>query len=154
MDSFTVKVEEMIARELRAARGWLIAVALLTFVEQILFAYNLPPKIESKHQLFVIIACVQFAVFFGAWLLSHWKPKFSLILALIDFWIIQAFVIVMSPLESVFSLSSIVFRLAFTLALIGGISAADRAEEMERNRQVSDTPAAPDEDASGSSVAM
>jgi hypothetical protein len=153
MDSFRVKVEEMIARELRVARGWLIAVALLAFVLQILFAYNLPPKIESKQQLFVIIACAQFAVFFGAWLLSHWKPKFSLILALIEFWIIQVFVIVTSPLESVFSLSSIVFRLAFTLALIGGISAANRAEEMQRNRQASDTPPTPDEDASGSSVA-
>src|SRR6185503_7039431 len=63
MDNFTVKVEEMIARELRVARGWLIAVALVAFVQQILFAYNLPPKIESKHRLFVIIACVQFAVF-------------------------------------------------------------------------------------------
>jgi cbb3-type cytochrome oxidase subunit 3 len=154
MNSLTVKVEEMIARELRAARGWLIAVALVAFVQQILFAYNLPPKIESKHQLFVIIACVQFAVFFGSWLLSYWKPRFSLILALIDFWIIQVFVIVTSPLESVFSLSAIVFRLAFTLALIGGITAAYRAEEMERNRQASDTPVNPDEDASESSVGM
>lgn len=140
MDSFTVKVEEMIARELRVARGWLIAVALPAFVLQILFAYNLPPKIASKHQLFMLIACVQFAVFFGAWLLSHWKPKFSLILALIEFWIVQVFVIVTSPLESGFSLSAIVLRLAFTLALIGGISAANRAEEMERDRQTSSTP--------------
>ena len=139
----------MIARELRAARGWLIAVALLSLVVQILVAYNLPPKVESKHQLLLIIACVQFAVFFGAWLLSHWKPKFSLILALIAFWIIQVFVIVASPLESAFSPTAIGFRLAFTLALIGGVSAADRAEKMAGNRQTSDTPAAPDEDASG-----
>ena len=57
--------------------------------------------------------------------------------------------LVTSPLESAFSLFAIVFRLAFTLALIGGISAAARAEEMDRNRQTSDAQAAPDEDAAG-----
>ena len=36
MDSLTVKVEQMIAREVRMARGWLIAVAVLTFGQQML----------------------------------------------------------------------------------------------------------------------
>lgn len=140
MDSFTVKVEEMIARELRHARTWLIAVALLSFVQQILFAYNLPPKLASKHQLFTLVAWGQLAVFFGIWLLSYWKPKLSLILALIAFWIMQIFVMLSGTLDSVISPGAVIFRLAFTLALIGGISAAHRAEEMARNREPTPDP--------------
>jgi len=144
MDSFTVKVEQMIAREVRMARRWLIAVAVLTFAQQMLYAFNLPPKVQSKHQLYVIVACAQFAVFLGLWLLARRKPKHSLIVALVVFWVIQLLVIVMSPIEAVSGVFPIILRLGFTLALIGGISAAHRAEEMERNRQTSETPAVPD----------
>jgi hypothetical protein len=143
MDSFTVKVEQMIARELRVARGWLIAVAVLTFAQQMLYAFNLPPKLQGKQQLYVIIACAQFAVFLGLWLLAHKKPKHSLILALVVFWVLQLGLIVMSPLEASLGVFPIILRLAFTLALIGGISAT-RAEEMARNRQTPETAEAPD----------
>jgi len=71
MRSFTVKVEQMIAREVRVARGWLIAVAVLTFGQQMLYAFNLPPKLQGKHQFFVILACAEFAVFLGLWLLAR-----------------------------------------------------------------------------------
>jgi hypothetical protein len=144
MDSLTVKVEQMIARELRVARGWLITVTVLTFAYQMLYAFNLPPKLQGKQQFAVIVALVQFAVFLGLWLLAREKPKQSLIVALIVFWVLQLAVIVMSPLEASLSIFSTVLRLAFTLALIGGISAANRAEEMTRNRQTPETAEAPD----------
>lgn len=143
MDSLTVKVEEMIAREVRVARGWLIAVAVLTLVEQMLYAYNLPPKLQGMHQFYVIDACAQFAVFFGLWLLARTRPKHSLILALVLYWALQLVVVVMSPAEGFPGIFPILLRLAFTLALIGGISAAYRAEEMARNRQMAET-ATPD----------
>lgn len=144
MDSLTVKVEQMIAREVRVARGWLIAVAVLTFVQQMVVAYNLPPKIQDKRQLFVIVACTQFAVFFGLWLLARMKPKHSLIAALAVYWALQLAVVVLSPADAFPGIFGILLRLAFTLALVGGISAASRAEEMERNRQTPETPEAPD----------
>ncbi|HEX8108506.1 MAG TPA: hypothetical protein VF516_12320 [Kofleriaceae bacterium] len=50
----------------------------------------------------------------------------------------------MSPGDAFPRIFSILLRLAFTLALIGGISAAYRAEEMARNRQTPETAAAPD----------
>jgi hypothetical protein len=143
MDSFTVKVEQMIAREVRVARGWLIAVAVLTFAQQMLYAFNLPPKLHGKQQLYVIVACAQFAVFLGLWLLARKKPKHSLILALVVFWLLQLGVIVMNPIESL-GVFPIILWLAFTLALIGGISAAYRAEAMARNRQTPETAAAAD----------
>jgi hypothetical protein len=144
MDSFTVKAEQMIAREVRVARGWLIAVAVLTFGQQMLYAFNLPPKVQGKQQLFVIVACAQFAVFLGLWLLARKKPKISLILALVVFWVLQLGVIVLSPLEASLGIFPIILRLAFTLALIGGISAAYRAEEMARERQAREAAATPD----------
>jgi hypothetical protein len=149
MDSLTDKVEQMIAREVRMARGWLLAVAVLTFAQQMLLAFNLPPKIQDKHQLYVIVACAQFAVFFGLWLLARKKPKHSLIAALVVFWTLQLAVVVMSPAEAFPGVFAIILRLAFTLALIGGISAAYRAEEMARNRQMPETEAAPESDGAG-----
>jgi len=143
MDSFAVKVEQMIARELRVARGWLLAVAVLTFAQQMLYAFNLPPQLQDKQQLYAIVACAQLAVFLGLWLLAHKKPKHSLILALVMFWVLQIGMIVMSPLEAALGVFPMILRLAFTLALIGGISAANRAEEMARNRQTPETAAAP-----------
>lgn len=146
MDRLTVKVEQMIAREVRVARGWLIAVTVLTFAQQILYAFNLPLKIQSQRQLYVIIACTQFAVFLGLWLFARRKPKHSLIAALVVFWVIQLGVIVMSPLEAVAGIFPFIVRLAFTLALIGGISAAYRAEELARSQQTPEIPAVPDGD--------
>jgi hypothetical protein len=99
-------------------------------------------ELQGKKQLYVIAVCAQFAVFVGLWLLARNKPKHSLILALIVFWVLQIGVIVMSPIEASLSVFPIILRLAFTLALIGGISAASRAEEMVRNRE--ETAAAPD----------
>jgi len=146
MDSFTVKVEQMIAREVRVARGWLITVAVLTFAQQMLYAFNLPPKLQGKHQFYVIVACAQFAVFLGLWLLARKKPKHSLILALIVFWVLPLGVVLMSPSRGVEfpGVFWIILELGFTLALIGGISAAYRAEEMASNRQTPETAADPD----------
>jgi peptidoglycan/LPS O-acetylase OafA/YrhL len=144
MDSLTVKVEQMIAREVRAARGWLLAVAVGPFIQQMLVAYNLPPKIQDKQKLFVIVACAQFAVFFGLWLLSRTKPKHSLIAALAVYCVLQLVVVVLSPADAFPGIFGILLRLAFTLALIGGISAAYRAEELERNRQTPETLEVPD----------
>ncbi|HEX4417612.1 MAG TPA: hypothetical protein VH165_06915 [Kofleriaceae bacterium] len=143
MDSFTIKVEQMIAREVRMARGWLIAVAVLSFVQQMLYAFNLPPQIQGMQPLYLLVASTQFTLFFGLWLIASRKPKQSLILALVAFWVIQLLVIVTSPLEAVVGVFPMLLRLAFTLALIGGISAARRSEEMERNRQASEPPAVP-----------
>jgi hypothetical protein len=56
------------------------------------------------------------------------------------FWVLQLGVIVMNPIESL-GVFPIILKLAFTLALIGGISAAYRAEEMARNRQTPQTAA-------------
>ena len=78
MDSLTVKAEQMIAREVRVARGWLIVVAVLSFVQQMLVAFNLPPKLLDHQRLFVMLACSQFAVFFVLWLLARNNPKHSL----------------------------------------------------------------------------
>lgn len=144
MDSFTVKAEQMIAREVRAARGWLIAVAVPTFAQEMLYAFNLPPKLQGKHQLYVIVACAQFAVFLGLWLLARRKPKHSLIAALVVFWVIELGAIVMNPIEAVSGVFANILRLGFTLALIGGIAAAYRAEEIARNRQTPETQAVPD----------
>jgi hypothetical protein len=145
MNSLTVKAEQMIAREVRVARGWLITVAVLSFVQEMLVAFDLPPKLLDHQRLFVMLACSQFAVFFVLWLLARNNPKHSLIAALAVFWALQLAVVAMSPGDAFPGIFGILLRLAFTLALIGGISAAYRAEEMERNRQTPETPEAPDE---------
>lgn len=144
MDSITVKVEQMIAREVRMARGWLITVAVLSFAQGLLHAFNLPLALEGKQRLFVIGECAVFAVFFVLWLLARKKPKHSLIAALVVFWVAQTGAILTGSMEDAFAVFPIIMRLAFTLALIGGISAAYRAEEMARNRQAPETAAAPD----------
>ena len=144
MDSFTLKVEQMIAREVRVARGWLITVAVLTFAQQLLYAFNLPPKLEGKHQFYVIVACSQFAIFVGLWLLARKWPKHSLILALVVFWGLQLGVVLLSPSVEFPGVFGILMQLAFTLALIGGISAAYRADELARNREAPETATDPD----------
>lgn len=135
MSNLSVKVEEMIAREIRTARTWLIAVAVVSCVIQMFVAYHLPPELQSRQRVVVIIAIAQFSVYFGLWLVSHSKPKPALIIALIIFWAGQAVVMVTGPLADILSPSAIVVRLAITLALIGGISAANRAEELARDRR-------------------
>ena len=145
MDSFTVKVEQMIAREVRVARGWLITVAVLTFGQQMLHAFNLPPKLEGKYQFYVVAACSQFAIFLVLWLLARKRPKHSLILALVVFWGLQLGVVLMSPSVEFPGVFGILLQLGFTLALIGGISAAYRADELARNREAADAAATPDD---------
>ena len=139
------KVEEMIAREVRVARGWLIAVAMLAFIQQMVLAFSLPPKLQDKQQFYVMLACSQFAVFLVLWLLARTRPKQSLILALIVFWVLELGGVLLGPSVEFPGMFSILLRLAFTLALIGGISAAYRAEDMARNQQTPEPADGPDE---------
>jgi hypothetical protein len=137
--SLDVKVDEMIAREVGIARTWLIAAGVVSLVVQMLFAYNLPPKIQHLQKVFVIIAIAQFSVYFGLWLVSHRKPKPALIIALVIYWAGQIAIMVAGPPSDIVSPSAFVVRLAITLALIGGISAATRAEELARTRAAQST---------------
>lgn len=134
MDDLDVKRLEM-TRELRAARTWLLVVALLMFAFDMIFtlAVKMPSGLadapaEYKNTT-IGLAIFILACFLVLWFFSKLKPKLCLTIALLLYWVIQIGGAAYSGDMSILY-KGIIIKVLFTMALVKGIKSAGRAERL------------------------
>jgi hypothetical protein len=115
-------------KELRRARGWLLAVGIVMFVVSLIQIYadrstaDLDPT--AKHIAAAIMGVILIA-FLALWWFAKRKPKLCLSLGLALYWGLQIWNAFYDP-ATIYQ--GIVLKFLFTAALVKGIASAGRVE--------------------------
>lgn len=115
-------------KELRRARGWLLAVGILTFLVGLFEVYgqrgNEGVDPVAKHIAAGIVGLILLA-YLALWWFAKRKPKLCLSLGLALYWSLQIFAAFNDP-STIYK--GIFLKVLFTVALVKGISSAGRVE--------------------------
>jgi hypothetical protein len=115
-------------RELRRARGWLLAVGLIMTAFDLFMVFSKGDRLDpTLRAVELAITAAELGVFVFLWWLSKRKPRLGLTLGLVVYWGIQ----LMNAYYTANSLfAGIILKLLFTSALIKGIRSAGNVELM------------------------
>lgn len=120
-----------LTRQLRSARGWILAVGLLNFAVEMFVVYiwwngRVDPTWRTRLAIYdaAILAC-----FIALWWFAQRRPVLCCVLALAGFWAMQ---IVIAIADRDTLAQGIVIKALFTIALLKGILSAVRAERLRR----------------------
>lgn len=116
-------------KEIRRARGWLIAVGIIMFVMDMILihaVYGDQLTDDWKNRIMALSGGIM-AVFFALAFFTSRKPKLCLILGLVVFWGLQLYNAAIDPSTLT---QGIVLKIFFTVALVKGLKSATRAEDL------------------------
>src|SRR5262245_41408534 len=114
----------------RRARGWILGVGIMMFVVDQFFIHVLYGSYISdgwKLKLFLIDTVI-LLFFIAMFVLAKTKPLAACIAALCGFWALHLTLAVINP-GSLFQ--GILPKVLFTIALVGGIQSANRAQKLQ-----------------------
>jgi hypothetical protein len=120
-----------LTRQLRSARGWILAVGLLNFAVEMFVIYIWwDGRIDAawRTRLTIYDAGI-LAYFIALWWFAPVRPVLCCVLALAGFWALQAFLAVVDPDTLA---QNVLVKALFTIALVKGILSARRAEQLRR----------------------
>lgn len=120
-----------LTRQLRSARGWILAVGLLNFAVEIFVLYiwwNDRVDPDWRARLLIYDAGI-LAYFIVLWWFAQVRPVLCCILALAGFWALHAF---LALVDRATLAQGIVIKALFTIALVKAILSAIRAERLRR----------------------
>ena len=120
-----------LTRQLRSARGWILAVGLLNFAVEMFVIYIWwNGRIDPAWRTRLTIYDAGILVYFIAlWWFAPVRPVLCCVLALAGFWALQAFLAVVDPDTLA---QNVLVKALFTIALVKGILSARRAEQLRR----------------------
>ena len=115
-------------KELRRARGWLLAVGILMLILNLVGVYatkDSDAMPAAAKAIGALISGVIFAAFLALWWFAKRKPKLCLTLGLVLYWGLQIWNAFYDP-STLYQ--GIILKILFTGALVKGIQSAGRAE--------------------------
>jgi hypothetical protein len=114
---------------LRRARGWILGVGIMMFlVDQVVLHGVYGNKVLDGYKLkLTVVDFVILAFFVGMFILARYRPLAACVAALAGFWCLHFVVAAINP-ASLFQ--GLLIKALFTIALIGGIKSAKRAETL------------------------
>ena len=120
-----------LTRQLRSARGWILAVGLLNFAVEMFVVYiwwngRIDPAWRTRLLLYDTAIL---AYFMALWWCAQYRPVLCCILAVAGFWALQ---ILIAIADQNTLAEGLVIKVLFTIALIKGIQSAVRAERLRR----------------------
>jgi hypothetical protein len=120
-----------LTRQLRSARGWILAVGLLNFAVEMFVIYiwwdgQIDPAWRTR---LTIYDAGILAYFIALWWFAQVRPVLCCALALAGFWALQAFLAVVDPHTLA---QNVLVKALFTIALVKGMLSARRAERLRR----------------------
>src|SRR4029079_8629851 len=120
-----------LTRKLRRARGWILAVGLLSFAVEMFVLYiwwdgRVDPSWRTK---LTIYDAALLAGFLALWWFAQIRPVLCCVLALALFWALH---IALGIVERDTLGQGLVIKALFTIALVDGILSAVRAERLRR----------------------
>jgi peptidoglycan/LPS O-acetylase OafA/YrhL len=118
--------------EIRKARTWILVVGLLMFTIDMVLVYGLQAdELPDEAKNLVLVIDVGILGFFvGMWALAKRRPYLACVLALGGFWAIH---LVLAFFDGTSLFQGLILKILFTLALVRGIKAASRAEDIKRD---------------------
>jgi hypothetical protein len=120
-----------LTRQLRSARGWILAVGLLNFAVEMFVVYiwwngRIDPAWRTRLLLYDTAIL---AYFVALWWFAQYRPVLCCILAVAGFWALQVLIAVADRDTLA---QNVLLKALFTIALIKGILSAVRVERLRR----------------------
>jgi hypothetical protein len=120
-----------LTRQLRSARGWILAVGLLNFAVEMFVVYiwwngRIDPAWRTRLLLYDTAIL---AYFMALWWFAQYRPVLCCILAVAGFWALQV-LIAIADRDTL--AQNVLLKALFTIALIKGILSALHAERLRR----------------------
>ena len=115
-------------KELRRARGWLLAVGLIMFLYDMAMVHlgDAGDRMNTTGKtVATVIDGLVLAIFVALWWFAKRKPRLCLTLGLVLYWAIQLLAAYGDP-KTLFG--GLILKIGFTVALVKGIQTAGRVE--------------------------
>ena len=127
-------VKGEMSKELRHARGWILAVGILMFAVDMLMTWVVQKDqiVDTWKYRVTMIDLGVLLFFVGMFVLAFKQPKLACVLALIGFWGLHLtlFAITQDP-KTIYG--GALIKILFTGALIRGLKSATRAEMLKKD---------------------